>query len=108
MSAPPALVADGPVYLASRLKIEGSKFRPLQARLMATDGTLSRDSFLIDVSNIRAEIELPGPAADLSEFYVLLTTFGNPVYRRCKREGVNGSRLGVKFIKSSLGNKSLE
>jgi hypothetical protein len=81
---------------------------PLKAKLMAIDGTWLRDSFLIEVSDIGAEIELADRAADFTEFFLLLTDFGNPVYRHCKREWVNGTRVGVKFIRRGLGNKPLQ
>jgi hypothetical protein len=81
---------------------------PLKTKLMAIDGTWFRDSFLINVSDTGAEIELTDRMADLTEFFLLLTNFGNPVYRRCKRDWVNGARVGVKFIRGGLGNKPLE
>lgn len=82
--------------------------RPLEVRVMAIDGTWSRDCFLIGVSDTRAEIEVTGLPAELSEFFLLLTSFGSPVFRRCKREWVQGARVGVSFNKTSIGMKSLE
>ena len=75
---------------------------------MAIDGTWYRESFLIDVSDTGAEIEVTGHAAELSEFFLLLTSFGSPVFRRCKREWVHGARVGVSFNKTNIGLKSLE
>jgi hypothetical protein len=89
---------------ALRVKFE----RPLEARVMAIDGTWYRESFLIDVSDTGAQIEVTGDAAELSEFFLLLTSFGSPVFRRCKREWVNGARVGVSFKKTNIGIKSLE
>jgi hypothetical protein len=89
---------------ALRVKFE----RPLAVRVMAIDGTWSRESSLIDVSDTGAEIEVTGLAAEPSEFFLLLTSFGSPVFRRCKREWVHGSRVGVSFNKTNIGIKTLE
>jgi hypothetical protein len=78
---------------APRVKFE----RPLDVRVMSIDGTWCRECHLIDVSETGARIELTGPAADLIEFFLLLTTFGNPVFRRCKREWIDGAQMGVSF-----------
>lgn len=89
---------------ARRVKFD----RPLEVRVMAIDGTWYRESFLIDVSDTGAEIEVTGLAAELSEFFLLLTSFGSPVFRRCKREWVHGARVGVSFNKTNIGIKTLE
>ena len=75
---------------------------------MAIDGTWYIESFLISVSNAGAEIEVTGPAPELSEFFLILTRFGTPVFRLCKREWVHGARVGISFKKISIGMKSLE
>ena len=67
---------------APRVKFE----RPLEVRVMAIDGTWHRESFLIHVSDSGAEIEVTGHAFELTEFLLMLTSFGTPVFRRCKRE----------------------
>ena len=82
--------------------------RPLAVRVMTIDGTQHRDGFLIDASDTGAQIEITGDAAELSEFFLLLTNFGRPVFRRCKREWVHGARVGVSFNKTNIGMKSLE
>jgi hypothetical protein len=79
--------------------------RPLEANLMAIDGTWRRDCLLIDVSETGARIEVEGPAAGLTEFFLMLSTFGSPVFRRCKREWVDGSVMGVTFHSSAIGEK---
>jgi hypothetical protein len=86
---------------APRVKFE----RPLDARVMSIDGTWCRESHLIDVSETGARIELTSPAADLTEFFLLLTTFGNPVFRRCKREWIDGALMGVSFRCDATGVK---
>jgi hypothetical protein len=87
-----------------RVKFE----RPLEAGLMAIDGTWRRDCRLIDVSATGAKIEIDGPAVELKEFFLMLSRFGNPVFRRCKREWVDGSLMGVGFQSSPTGTKPLE
>jgi hypothetical protein len=62
---------------------------------------------LIDVSETGARIELTSPAAGLTEFFLLLTTFGNPVFRRCTRIWVDGLLMGVTFEKGPVGEKPL-
>lgn len=71
--------------------------KPLDARLMAIDGTWYRDCQLLDLSESGARIRIEGSAAELIEFFLLLTRFGAPVHRRCKRAWVNGSTIGVSF-----------
>jgi hypothetical protein len=88
---------------APRVKFEG----PLAVRAMAIDGTWCRKCRLIDVSNTGARIELTGPVADLTEFFLLLTTFGDPVFRRCTREWVEGTLMGVSFNKNTIQDKSM-
>jgi hypothetical protein len=75
---------------------------------MAIDGTWSLESVLFEVSDTEAEIEVRGNAGGLGEFFLLLTSFGSPVFRRCKREWVHGTRVGVSFNKTNIGIKSLE
>lgn len=89
---------------APRVKFE----RPLEVRVMAIDGTWYREGLLIDVSDTGAEIEVTGHATELTEFFLLLTSFGSPVFRRGKREWVHGARVGISFNKTNIGMKSLE
>jgi hypothetical protein len=89
---------------APRVKFE----RPLEVRVMTIDGTWSGESFLIDVSDTDAQIAVSGHAAALTEFFLMLTSFGNPVFRRCKREWLDGAKMGVSFKNTNIGMKSLE
>jgi hypothetical protein len=75
---------------------------------MAIDGTWCRECQVIDVSETGARIGLVGAVADLREFFLLLSTFGNPVFRRCRREWVDGKQMGVSFDRSPVGAKSLQ
>ena len=89
---------------APRVKFE----RPLEIRVMTIDGTWCGEGSLIDVSDNDAEIVVTSHAAELDEFFLLLTTFGDPVFRRCKRKWVHGANMRVRFIKTEIGIKSLE
>jgi hypothetical protein len=80
---------------------------PLDVRVMAIDGTWCIDGQLIDVSETGARIRLTGSAAKDTEFFLLLTKFGDPVFRRCKRRWVNGALMGVSFYRDFIGEKPL-
>jgi hypothetical protein len=82
--------------------------RPLAVKVMSIDGTWCGDSFLIDISDTEAQIEATGQAAELAEFFLMLTSFGSPVFRRCRRNWVDGARMGVSFNKTQIGINSLE
>src|SRR4051794_19075409 len=82
--------------------------RHLPAKVMSIDGTWCCDGFLIAISDTDAEVEATAQVCELAEFFLLLTTFGNPVYRRCTRKWVHGARFGVSFNNSKIGIKSLE
>jgi PilZ domain len=88
---------------APRVKFE----RPLDVRVMAIDGTSCRKCLLIDVSDTGARIKLTSPLASLTEFFLLLTTFGIPVFRRCSRQWVDGLLMGVTFEQGPIEEKSL-
>jgi hypothetical protein len=75
---------------------------PIPAKIMSIDGTWGGDVQLINISDTEAEIEAVGKIADLAEFFLLLTGFGQPVYRRCKRKWVHGARIGVSFNNSKI------
>jgi hypothetical protein len=88
---------------AKRVRFEN----PLDVRLMAIDGTWCIDSQLIDVSETEARIRMITSAAKDTEFFLLLTKFGDPVFRRCKRRWVNGTLMGVSFHRDFIGVKPL-
>ncbi|MEY2503226.1 MAG: hypothetical protein QOI07_3563 [Verrucomicrobiota bacterium] len=81
--------------------------KPLEVRVMAIDGTWCIDGQLIDVSETGARIRLTSSAAKDREFFLLLTKFGDPVFRRCKRRWVNGTLMGVSFHRDFIGEKPL-
>src|SRR5258708_27055496 len=80
--------------------------RPLDVRVMTIDGTWCGETLLFEISDRDAQIELTGRAAELAEFFFLLTSFGIPVFRRCKREWVHGACVGVSFKKTDIGIRS--
>ena len=74
---------------------------------MAIDGTWCRDCQLIDVSETVAQIRLTGPTVNDLEFFLLLTKFGDPVFRMCIRKWVDGTLMGVSFQTDFIGAKPL-
>jgi PilZ domain len=81
--------------------------KPLDAKIMAIDGTWCHECQLLDVSESGARITLASPAAGLMEFFLVLSSFGIPVYRRCKRAWVDGPQMGVAFQKGAAIEKRL-
>jgi hypothetical protein len=80
---------------------------PLDVRVMATDGTWCHDCQLIDVSETGARIRLTGSAVNDTEFFLLLTKFGDPVFRMCIRRWVHGTLMGVSFDRDFIEAKPL-
>jgi hypothetical protein len=80
---------------------------PLDVRVMAIDGTWCIDCQLIDVSENEARIRLTNSAVNDTEFFLLLTKFGDPVFRMCIRRWVDGTLMGVSFHRDFIGAKSL-
>jgi PilZ domain len=80
---------------------------PLEARVMAIDGTSFQECLLIDLSESGARITLASPAPELTEFFLVLSSFGPPVFRRCRREWVDGPLMGVSFLKGPVAEKAL-
>src|ERR1700730_13468400 len=88
---------------AARVKFEN----PLDVRVMAIDGTWCRDCQLIDVSATGAHIRLSGRVLNDTEFFLLLTNFGDPVFRMCVRRWVDGTLMEVSFHRGFSGAKPL-
>ena len=70
---------------------------PLDVRVTAIDGTWCRDCQLIDVSETGARIRLTGSAVNDTEFFLLLTKFGDSVFRMCAKRWVHGTLMGASF-----------
>ena len=79
---------------------------PREVAVMSIDGTWCAEAVLLDISAKDARIRSPILRAELPEFFLMLTTFGSPVYRRCTRAWVNGPEMGLTFAKSKIGTKS--
>jgi hypothetical protein len=75
--------------------------------MMAIDGTWSRECLLIDVSETGASIKLMDAPGDLREFFLVLSGFSKPVFRRCARVWVDGLQMGVSFDKGPVRGKTL-
>ena len=73
---------------------------PLEVAVMSIDGTWSAEAVLLDISAKDARIRSPILRAELPEFFLMLTRFGNPVFRRCTSAWVNGPEMGVSFAKA--------
>jgi hypothetical protein len=80
--------------------------RPLDITVMTIDGTRCGEGHLVEISDSEAQIELTGDVAEQSEFFLMLTGFGNPVFRRCRRKWVRGTQVGVSFDRTDIGIKS--
>jgi hypothetical protein len=87
-----------------RVKFE----RPLDITVMTIDGTRRGEGRLNEISDSEAQIELTGDLAEQSEFFLMLTGFGNPVFRRCRRKWVRGTQIAVSFDRTNIGIKPSE
>jgi hypothetical protein len=83
---------------ASRVTFE----QPLQARLVTCDGAFICECQVIDLSEKEARLKVDGKAALPEEFFLLLSSFGHPVYRRCLRQWTRGTSIGVAFFSARL------
>jgi len=70
------------------------------ARIIAIDGTWSRDCLVLDAGDAGAKLEFKVAIADLDlkEFFLQLSTSG--VFRRCELAWINGDQIGVHFVKT--------
>jgi hypothetical protein len=75
--------------------------RGFAANMMAIDGTWQRPCTMEDVSDTGARLTVDGSVEGLAmkEFFLVLSTMGK-AYRRCQLAWVNGSQIGVHFLKS--------
>ena len=78
---------------------------PLDVRILAIDGTWCRDCQLIEVSESSAQISLSGSPVSDAEMILLLTKFGCPVFRMCKRTSVDGALMNLIFHSDVIGKK---
>lgn len=73
--------------------------RPIEARLMAIDGTWQRACKIHDVSEFGAKLVIDGAVRGIGqkEFFLVLSPIGL-AYRHCELSWVNGEFVGVQFI----------
>jgi PilZ domain len=73
-----------------------------QVNLMGVDGTWGRTCLLLDISDTGARLEVEGSTSALKakEFFLVLSSTGL-AFRRCQLVWVDGSTVGVHFIKKS-------
>jgi PilZ domain len=82
--------------------------RPIDGRMMAIDGTWCRNCTVIDVSDTGAQLCIETTAATTDEFFLMLSGYGQPVFRRCKRVWTKGDRMGVDFDKTKITDKKMK
>ena len=72
----------------------------MPARIIAIDGTWSRDCLMLDAGDSGAKLEFKASIAglNLKEFFLQLSTSG--VFRRCEVAWLNGQQIGVHFVKT--------
>lgn len=72
----------------------------IPARIIAIDGTWSRDCVVLDAGDAGAKLEFKVSIAELNlkEFFLQLST--SAVFRRCELAWVNGDQIGVRFLKN--------
>jgi hypothetical protein len=75
----------------------------MPARIIALDGTWSRDCLMLDAGDAGARLEFKASITELAlkEFFLQLSTSG--VFRRCELAWVNGQQIGVHFVKAKPG-----
>jgi hypothetical protein len=72
---------------------------PLKVTMMAIDGTWARECLLMDASDSGAQIAVRDPGVSTEEFFLLLSSIGSPVFRRCKCVWAERELIGVTFEK---------
>ncbi|MCK1326334.1 PilZ domain-containing protein [Bradyrhizobium sp. 156] len=80
--------------------------RPVEARLMAIDGTWQRPCKIHDVAETSAKLVIDGAVTDIGqkEFFLVLSPTGL-AYRHCELSWVNGEFVGVHFINRGRASK---
>jgi hypothetical protein len=74
--------------------------RAIDCRIMAIDGTWTRECKMLDVSETgcRLVVDASIEGLALKEFFLLLSSTGL-AYRRCELSWVNGDQVGAGFVK---------
>ena len=78
-------------------RVEFSSAIPV--RILAIDGTWSRDCLMLDVANEGAKLLLQQSVGglNLKEFLLALSTTGSS-FRHCELAWLNGNEIGVRFV----------
>lgn len=73
--------------------------------MMAIDGTWRRNCQLSAISDDAAVLNVAGSiqGLNLKEFFLLLSSTGL-AYRRCELVRVNGTEMGIQFLRGRHGN----
>ena len=76
--------------------------RGIPVRVVAIDGTWSRDCLMLDVAAGGAKLTVKGSVTglNLKEFFLVLSTTG-AAYRRCELVWLNGDQLGIRFLEAT-------
>jgi PilZ domain len=76
--------------------------RGIPVRIVAIDGTWSRDCLMLDVAAGGAKLTVKESVTglNLKEFFLVLSTTG-AAYRRCELVWLNGDQLGVRFLEAT-------
>ena len=70
---------------------------PLHARITAVDAAWNKACTVDLISNNMVEITADDLPPSLDEFYLILSSVGQPVYRRCVGASVRGSKLSARL-----------
>jgi hypothetical protein len=81
---------------------------PIEGQMMAIDGTWRRKCSVVDMSDTGAQLCVEDTGATLAEFFLVLSPFGHPVFRRCKRVWNRGDRMGVNFDRTKVTDKTMK
>jgi hypothetical protein len=80
---------------------------PIDGQMMAIDGTWRHNCTVVDMSETGAQLCVEDSGAAIAEFFLVLSRYGHPVFRRCKRVWNKGDRMGVDFDKTKVSDKTI-
>lgn len=80
----------------------------VDVQMVAIDGTWSKPCVMLDVAVGGAKLSVADSIEGLSlkEFFLILSTTGR-AFRRCELAWINGDRLGVRFLETTLKSKKV-
>jgi hypothetical protein len=80
---------------------------PIDGQMMAIDGAWRCNCTVVDMSETGAQLCVKDSGTS-AEFFLLLSRYGHPVFRRCKRVWNKGDRMGVDFDKTKVTDKTIK